>query len=153
MYVLEDRAFILGSLFFYWNFSYSLIEEIHFDMPVKMAKVINIHREGEQVNLIKGRNKIDILGGWGIKLGNFWISFRHVQTQEMIQCKKAFWPVQFYAFGKRSKRIFIVDAPKAGSYIIEFRNSKDLQVKPSSLFVRSLFEEPIPNKSIAVYIH
>jgi hypothetical protein len=117
-----------------------------------MQYVINIHNTGQEISLESGRYKIDVLGGWGVRLGEFAISFVHADSGETIHCERAFWPVQFFAFKRKAKRIFIVDVPQTGAYKIEFTNPKSLQVKETNLFI-SFLEDPIPNEKLSVFIH
>lgn len=97
-------------------------------------------------------NQIDALGGWGVKLGDFSIAFIHAATKLAVNPRKSLWPVQSYESGKRSKRIFVVKIPQSGMYSVEIKNPESLKVRPSNLFVRSLFEQPIENERLETSI-
>jgi hypothetical protein len=118
-----------------------------------MGHVINIHNNGQEIDLESGKYKIDVLGGWGVDLGLFSISFRHGQSGQTINCKRSFWPVQSLAFDKRAKRIFTVDIVEPGVYKIEFTNAETLRLKETNLFFMGLFQNPIPNDQISIFIH
>jgi hypothetical protein len=45
-----------------------------------MSKPININKPGEEINLKARRFRIYILGGFGVSLGRFSISFKHKKT-------------------------------------------------------------------------
>jgi hypothetical protein len=93
------------------------------------------------------------LGGWGVKLGQFSISFKNNQSGQPINCKRSFLTVQSLAFDKRAKRIFSVDVLERGTYKVEFMNAETLKVKDTNLYFIGLFQDPIPNDEISVYIH
>jgi len=118
-----------------------------------MEHIISIHNSGQEISLEIGKYKIDVLGGWGVELGQFSISFRNNHSGRIINCKRSFWPVQSFAFNKRAKRVFIANIVEQGTYKVEFKNSRTLKVKKTNLFVAGLFQEPIPNEEISVYIY
>jgi hypothetical protein len=118
-----------------------------------MGHVINIHNNGQEIDLEGGKYKIDVLGGWGVDLGLFSISFRHAQSGLTINCKRSFWPIKSLVFDKRAKRIFSVDIVESGAYRIEFTNAATLRVKETNLFFTGLFQDPIPNDKICIFIH
>jgi hypothetical protein len=118
-----------------------------------MGHIIKIHKRGQEIDLEIRKYKIDVLGGWGVKLGQFSILFRHEQSGQTINPKRSFWPIQTYAFDNRAKRIFLVDIVQPGTYTVEFKNAETLQVKETNLFFPGLFEDPIPNDKISIFIH
>jgi hypothetical protein len=118
-----------------------------------MGHVINIHNSGQEIDFEIGKYKIDVLGGWGVELGQFSISFRHKQSGQTINCKRTFWPVQTLAFNKRARRILSVDIVERGTYKIEFTNAETLQVNETNLFFTRLSQDPIPNDKISIFIH
>jgi hypothetical protein len=118
-----------------------------------MNQVINIHNDGHEIDLEVGKYKIDILGGWRIKLGQFSISLKHNVTGQIVDCERSFWPAQSLAFGKRAKRIFVVHVVEPGTYTIEFKQPKTIEVKETNLFFSGLFQEPLSNDKISIYIH
>lgn len=117
-----------------------------------MERPINIHRKKEVVYLKATRYRIYTLGGFGVKQGQFSITFKHTETHETLKCVKAFWPVQTFAFGKRAKRVFVVDVPKDGHYEVIFNHPETLRIKPSNLPIKSLFQKEIPNNQIEILI-
>lgn len=118
-----------------------------------MTTAISIHRSGEHVNLKSGKYSVYIPGGWRVELGNFSISLKHNETQETINSERPFWRVQSLISKKRAKRIFVIDIPKSGEYVLEFQNPESINVRHSNLFISSLFEEPIPNENLEIYIN
>lgn len=118
-----------------------------------MAHLINIHDSGHVIDFEIGKYKIDILGGWGVKLRQFSISFRHGESGEIINCKRSFWPVQTLVFDRRAKRVFSVEIMERGAYTVEFANAETLQVKETNLFFSGLFQVPIPCEKITIFIH
>jgi len=118
-----------------------------------MKKPININSIGEQIDLKAGKYRIDILGGWGVKLGEFSVLIKDIDTQEMIKCKRTFLPVQSFAFGKRAKRIFVISVPKSARYEVVFKNQESLKVKHSNLPISSLRTNPLSNEGLEIYFH
>jgi hypothetical protein len=118
-----------------------------------MEPVINIHNNGHEIDLKIGKYKIDVLGGWGVKFGQFSISLKHNLTGQMVDCERSFWPVQSFAFGKRARRILIARVIKSGTYKVEFKQPTTLEIKETNLVFGGLFQEPIPNEKISIYIH
>lgn len=118
-----------------------------------MGKVLNIHSKGEQIELEAGEYKIDVLGGWRVNLGEFSIAFKHNQSQQVVECHKAFWPIQTFKFDKRAKRIFLVKIRAAGSYTIKFNNPETIELKEKNLFFSSRFDNAVPSHKISIYIH
>jgi hypothetical protein len=118
-----------------------------------MEQVISIHNGGYEIDLEVGKYKIDVLGGWGVKLAQFSISLKHNRTGQIVDCERSFWPVRSFAFGQRAKRIFIAHIVEPGTYKIEFRHAKTLEIKETNLFFTGLFKEPLPNEKIYIYIH
>lgn len=45
-----------------------------------------------------------------------------------------------------------LDIPKRGTYLIEFKNQKDLKVRRSNLFLTRLFEKELPNENLQIRI-
>jgi len=118
-----------------------------------MKKTININSIGEQIDLEVGKYRIDILGGWGVKLGEFSISIKDIETQDVIKCERTFLPIQSFVFGKRAKRIFIIDVPKSARYEVMFENSKSIKVKRSNLPISSMFTNPLSNEELEIYFY
>jgi hypothetical protein len=118
-----------------------------------MQQVISIYKSGQEIHLEIGKYNIDVLGGWGVDLGQFSISLLHIQSGQNANCERSFWPVQSYAFDKRAKRIFKVHIVNAGTYKVDFRNPETLKVRHSILFFSSLFQDAIPHDKVSIYIH
>lgn len=118
-----------------------------------MEKVINIHTSGEQIELSQGKYKVDILGGWGVELGSFSMKLKNSATQEEVECKKAIWPVQTYAYKKRAKRILNFKITNDGLYTIVFNRPETVRLKRSNLIILSLFQDPIDTNDIEIHIH
>lgn len=117
-----------------------------------LGRPININSEKEVVDLKATRYRIYTLGGFGVNLGQFSITLKHTETSETIKCIKAFWSVQAFAFGKRAKRVLIVDIPKEGRYEVLFDNPKTLRIKHSNLLISSLFRKPLTTDQIEILI-
>jgi hypothetical protein len=60
--------------------------------------------------------------------------------------------VQAYAFGRRARRIFIVDIQKEGQYEILFKNPETLTVKHSNLPLVSMMRSPIAHEQLEILI-
>jgi hypothetical protein len=114
---------------------------------------VNIHTSDTQLQLDAGKYKIDILGGWGIDLGDFSITLKHIESQKVFVCKHVFWPIQSYAFGKKAKRVFSLKLTESGVFTVEFLNPESLVVKESNLLITSRLMQPIDNQKIEAYIH
>ncbi|MEM1326877.1 MAG: hypothetical protein AAGI23_13030 [Bacteroidota bacterium] len=117
-----------------------------------MNRPININSKEEEIILADKRYRIYALGGWGIDVGNFSVLFKEQETNEIIKCKKATYPVQAILHGKRAKRILIVDIPRTSNYEVIFEHPESLKVKRSNLFVSSFFSKPIANEKIEILI-
>ena len=117
-----------------------------------MGRPININSTEEIVDLKVSRYRIYSLGGFGVNLNQFSISLKNIATDESIKCKKAFWPVQAYAFGKRAKRILVVDIPEEGRYEVLFDNPETLRIKHSNLPISSMFRKPLATEKIEILI-
>ena len=118
-----------------------------------MEQRVNIHNNEHEIDFEAGKYKIDVLGGWGVKLGEFSISFKHTLTGQTVYCDRSRWPVQSFAFGKRARRIFVAHIAEPGIYKVEFEQPETLEIKETNLFFSGFFQEPIPNDKISVYIH
>ena len=117
-----------------------------------METIVSLDNNDTQIELKAKEYKISILGGWGVSLGDFTISFRHTTTGEKIECKRTLMPIQSYNGGIRTKRIFSTSINSAGTYTVEFKNQQTLKVKKSNLFIKSFFEDFIPTKDIRICI-
>lgn len=117
-----------------------------------MTSPINIHNSGQTIHLLTGIYSINVLGGWGVEVGNFTFLLRNAKTNEIIEPKGTIWRVQSWEFNKRAKKIMSIDIPRQGEYIIEFKNQNSLKVRWSSLFLIQLLHSPIPNENIEICI-
>jgi len=120
-------------------------------MTTKMPQPFSIQTIQQTLNLKAGNYSIYILGGWGVKLGDFTISLKNITTQETIKPRRVFWPLQTMIFNTRAKRILSIDILESGHYTIHFKNPESLKVTRSNLFLYSYFEQPMPNETITVY--
>lgn len=118
-----------------------------------MEYVVNIHTPNARLELLAGDYTIGVLGGFGVTLGQFTIDFRHLESGEVFTCKRSKWPIQGYAFSKRTKRILSVELDYSGLYEIQFIKPETLGLRESNAFLFSWFNETVPNKVISVYIH
>ncbi len=124
-----------------------------------MGIPIKINSQKELIDLKASRYRVYVLGGFGVKLGQFSISLKHMESGEVVKCEKAFWPVQVslvldqvYAFGKRAKRILKVDILKEGQYEVLFGFPETLRIKRSNLLFSSLFAKPLTTENIEILI-
>ena len=118
-----------------------------------MDNVVNIHTPNAQLELLAGDYIIDVLGGFGVTLGQFAIGLRHLESGEIFACKRSKWPIQGYAFGKRKKRILSVALDYSGLYEIQFIKPETIELHESNLFSFGWYNDIVPNKEISVYIH
>jgi len=114
---------------------------------------LNIHTKDIELFLDSKKYKINVLGGWGVKFGDFNVSIENSLSKELILAKRTKWPVQSYINGNRSKRILTIDVPVKGDYKVILKNPKTLEIKKSNLPIKSLFMEPIDNRKIEIYFH
>lgn len=119
---------------------------------LKMSSPISIHKSNQTVQLSMGTYSVKVLGGWGVKVGNFTFELRNLKNNRIIQPKGTQWRIQSFAFKKRAKKIFSVDIPEKGEYSIKFKNLNELKVRRSNLFMTKLFDKPIPNKDLEICI-
>ncbi len=116
-------------------------------------KTINIHKKQEVIHLDDNKYNIDVLGGWGVKLGEFSISLKNTKTEEVIRSKKAILSIQSFAHNQRAKKILTIDVPRKASYLVTFHNPETLIVKKSNLIVSSFFTKPLANENLAIYFY
>jgi hypothetical protein len=113
---------------------------------------IGIYDSNKVIELPMGIYSIKVLGGWSVSVGNFSIEFRNRENGKVITSRVTNWRVQSYELGERAKKIMNLDIPERGVYYIEFKNQKDLKVRPSNLFITKLFEKEIPNEQLRIWI-
>ena len=99
-----------------------------------MEYVVNIHTPNAQLELLAGDYIIDVLGGFGVTLGQFAIGLRHLESGEIFACKRSKWPIQGYAFGKRKKRVLSVALDYSGLYEIQFTKPETLNCMSQTCF-------------------
>lgn len=106
---------------------------------------INIHSNETKIHLAPVLYHIDIVGGFGVNLNDFSISFIESKTGKILFPKEARWSVQSLD-DARKVRILDLNVDEKGEYIIQFSNSKNVIVKKSRLmsFPFSL----LPNKTV-----
>lgn len=113
-------------------------------------KAININSTNQIIFLKQGTHHIKIIGGWGVKLGEFKIELENVNTLELITPHPYKWSAQGTDGLLRSKRILTIDVPTEGNFLIQFKNQETLKLTASSLFLFNLLAKPIDNKNILV---
>src|SRR5690606_24324138 len=107
----------------------------------EMRFPIGIYDSNKAIELPIGIYSIKVLGGWDVSVGNFTIELKNKENGKIIYPKVTNWRIQSYEFGERAKKIMSLDIPKRGVYFIEFKNQKDLKVRPSNLLITRLFEK------------
>lgn len=118
-----------------------------------MVSPINIHDSGKIIELFTGIYSVKVLGGWGVKVGDFSFTLKNIKNNRIIRPKGTQLRVQSFELNKRAKKIMSLDIPEYGKYIIEFKNQSSLEVRYTNLFISKLFfEKPMSNKSIEIYI-
>lgn len=117
-----------------------------------MIKRINIHSKAEILQLSAGVCKVDILGGWGVRLVDFNIILTSLETNKQIKVKHPFLRLQSWEYSQRAKRIFTIDIIKPGEFKLEFEKSEQVEVKKSNLFLLSLITKKLPNEELEISI-
>ncbi|UZO80698.1 hypothetical protein NBT05_17365 [Aquimarina sp. ERC-38] len=115
-----------------------------------MTSPINIHSLHTEIELSYGIYSVKVLGGLGVKVGNFSFDLRNVDNSEIIKPKKTRWRVQSFAFKKRAKKIFTLDVENRGNFLIVFKHQTDLKVRRSNLFLTRLFENELLNEKLEI---
>jgi hypothetical protein len=115
-----------------------------------MSKIININSKNQEINLEVGTYKIFLLGGFGITLNNFSISLINNKTNEKIESKEAFWPVQTFVNGKRAKKILTININNSGQFKIAFNNPESIKVKKSNLKFNLFSNETLLNENLEI---
>lgn len=129
------------------------IEILNTDLRyIEIRFPINIYDSGKAIELPVGIYSIKVLGGWDVTMGNFAIEFKNRENGKVIFPKVTNWRIQSYESGERAKKIMSLDIPKRAVYFIEFKNQKDLIVRPSNLLITRLFEKEIPNDQLRIWI-
>ncbi len=129
------------------------IEIIKTDLRyAEMRFPISIYDSNKAIELPVGIYSIKVLGGWSVSVGKFSIELKNKENGKVITPKVTNWRIQSYEFGERAKNIMSLDIPKRGVYFIEFKNQKDLKVRPSNLLITRLFEKEIPSEQLRIWI-
>ncbi|WP_077405344.1 hypothetical protein [Cellulophaga omnivescoria] len=129
------------------------IEIIKTDLRyAEMRFPISIYDSNKAIELPVGIYSIKVLGGWSVSVGKFSIELKNKENGKVITPKVTNWRIQSYEFGERAKKIMSLDIPKRGVYFIEFKNQKDLKVRPSNLLITRLFEKEIPSEQLRIWI-
>lgn len=113
-----------------------------------IQKPINVNSTDETIYLDAGKCNIDLLGGFGVDLGTFSIELKNLETEKITKCEEVFWKYQSFTHGKRAKRIFTIEVPESGRYVVIFINSETLVIKHSNLFFSSMFANPLSNEDL-----
>lgn len=117
-----------------------------------MIKPINILDSGKEIELHQRTYKISIIGGWSVKLNNFKMYFKEVDSDKIIEPKLLRWRIQSHKHGQRIKRIGTIYIPKYTKCTIHFTNPDSLQVKQSNLIITSIFQNYIPSELVFIDI-
>ena len=117
-----------------------------------MKSPINIHSVNQKIYLSVGIYSVKVLGGWSVKVNNFSVSLRKIENGLVIKSEDTIWKYQSYVFKKRARKIAVLDVYESGNFIVEFKNSKSLQVRRSNLIISRIFEKEIPNKDLEICI-
>ena len=117
-----------------------------------MIRPININDQESIVDLQMRKYRVFILGGWKIRLNDFSMTIRNIETNENARIKKSFFPLQSFAYNRRAKRIFDVEVPAQGKYQINFQNPHSVEVRQSNLPFFSTFYPPRLNKELDILI-
>ena len=117
-----------------------------------MRTPINIHSLNQKIYLTVGIYSVKVLGGWGVKVDDFSVNLRKLESGLIIKSENALWKLQSHAFKKRAKKIAVLDVYESGNFIVEFVNQEHLKVKKSSLFILQIFEKEIPNQDLEICI-
>ncbi|WP_144802511.1 hypothetical protein [Maribacter sp. MAR_2009_72] len=118
----------------------------------EMRFPIGIYDTNNAIELPVGIYSIKVLGGWSVSVGEFSIELKNKENGKVITPKVTNWRIQSYEFGERAKKIMSLDIPKRGVYFIEFKNQKDLKVRPSNLLITRIFEKEIPSEQLRIWI-
>ena len=118
-----------------------------------MEKIIGVQKEGYRLTLKRDYYKIDIVGGWGIRLKEFSVSLKNINTGLILYPQRSFWPIQSYKKGIRSKRIFTIDVLDSGEYEVKFKGLDSLIVKSSNLLFLSLLQKPLSIDQISICVY
>ncbi|MCK0108905.1 hypothetical protein MWU58_06350 [Flavobacteriaceae bacterium S0825] len=113
---------------------------------------ISIYDSGKVIELPIGIYSVKVLGGWDVSIGNFTFVLTNKENQKIVNPKITNWRVQSFEFGKRAKKIMVLDITEHGNYFIEFKNQESLKVRPSNLRIARLFERHIPNQQLQIWI-
>jgi len=113
---------------------------------------INITESKAKVRLDSREYTIYVLGGWGVKLGDFSITFKNIGNNQLISSHRPIISLVTMANNIRAKKIFCISVPEKGDYKVIFEKSKSLKVYRYNLaFFTTLFQ-PIPNSEIKILI-
>jgi len=117
-----------------------------------MLKPINILDRESIVSLEAKAYYIFILGGFNVKLNDFKICLRSINTGEEVLVSKSFLPVQTFAYNRRAKRVFKLDIQAQGKYKISFENAHSVKIKRSNLLIFDTFSPQKIQKDIEILI-
>ena len=117
-----------------------------------MKGPFKIHKTEQKIYLSTGLYSVIVLGGWNVKINEFYLLLRNLENDKVIKPEKAKWRFQSYAFKKRAKKIFVLDILYSGNYFIEFKKPEELKVRRSNFFLTKLFENEMPNDDLEICI-
>lgn len=120
---------------------------------LSIRKPISIYDSGKLIDISESNKySVKVIGGWDVKVGDFTFTLKNIKTGNIINPELTNWRVQSYEFGERAKKIMKLEIPETGKYCVEFKNQETLQVRPSNIFIRKLFEKEIPNGTLSIWI-
>ncbi|MEZ4795300.1 MAG: hypothetical protein R2773_07500 [Flavobacteriaceae bacterium] len=117
-----------------------------------MKEPISISESNTIVEFNSGIYSVLIIGGWGVKLGNFSIKLFDQDSDTIIIAQNTIWRTQSYKFSRRAKKIATIEIPKRSNYRVEFSNADDLKVKKSNLHLRNFLQGELPKSEIGIFI-
>jgi len=113
---------------------------------------ISIHSSGTTIELESGKHHINLIGCFGIELNGFSVALKNTRTLKKTTARKAFWPIQSFWKGERSKRILSIEVPSKGIYEVLFHNSDQLVVRRGNLISDRLFTNPLDTSHLKIKI-
>jgi len=113
---------------------------------------INIADSKAKVSLNSGVYSIYVLGGWGVKLGDFSITFKNVESNQLVNSYRPIIALDTMAYNIWAKKIFNINVPEAGDYEIIFKNPKSIRVYRFNWGLLTSVFQSIPNSEIRILI-
>ena len=114
---------------------------------------LHIDEADTEINLDIGTYRIDILGGWGVRLNGFGIVLTNRETDVTVTVTKTNLKIQSIKDGHRAIRVFLFAIFKAGTYKLHFSNINALEIKRSRLKAFSTFRKRVSRSQIQIKIY